>query len=177
MTLAEFKPLDFELSLLTPPRKKAKTTCSTNPLESQQYPGSGGLLLLSGDDGDDETQRNSSNNDNPQETASPTAATSENECSPNIHSPSEGERERSFHNDSGIASVEGTEREGTGEASTGTQKYSVMDQSGNTKSFHETLQDAKDLLSEAQTCLEEMNSLSVKNAILKNALVMVGADL
>jgi hypothetical protein len=59
-----------------------------------------------------------------------------------------------------------------------TQDYeNAEEENMNDKSFEHALEETKDILVKAEACLEEMNLLSVKNAILMNALVMVGADL
>lgn len=175
MSLPEFKPLDFDISLLTPPRKKTKTVDSKNPSNSLQHSERG--ILGSG--GANQAQTHSCDNDSHEGPASPAGDTRENEqCHTNTCSPDEEGKLESICQDSAMVPVQETDKKGTEKVPLSKMNSpKVVGESDKVKSFQETLQEVKDLLVEAQACQEEMNSLSVKNAVLMNALVMVGADL
>ena len=175
MNLPEFKPLDLDIGLLTPPRKKPRTTDSENLSDSPKKSERG--VLVSGDG--DEDQSHNDSHEVVRVLTSPTGRASENEqCCNNTYIPIEDKKSETICKGSGEAHVEEIHSKGTGKVKvTKMNSPRVIEENDKIKSFQETLQEAKDLLIQAQACQEEMNSLSVKNAILMNALVMVGVDL
>ena len=187
MTFPEFKPLDLDVVLLTPPRKKAKTANDTNPLESSSTYSEAIIPVDEKSELDYSILNHHSNNlieemqvlsPPTDEHGHPTARIDEaKKQSKSVDLVSD--KEISVNND---PLEDGSNRS---PRKTVTNKQRVLTQDfcsqkkydTNEQSFDHVLEETNNMLVNADACLQEMNLLSVKNAILMNALVMVGADL